>query len=293
MSVLSIIVSGTTYDLDDGVNFECTQFSGWGVAPLHRLTERGPLQHGETGIGFRLDPRVGQVKIRTIAASPSDWFARHDTLMTIFRPTDGVLKLRYTRADGAQRQIDCHYIDGLFPDSEASNGCDEFVPVQFVAHDPTWYDPAMNSATWTLAIQTELSFPISFPISFGTNNLSGMTSITYAGNWLAYPTLYLTGPLTNTTVVNTATGDKIELVYTIPAGDMVTIDLAYGAKTVTDNHGVNLIGYLSDDSDMATFSIVPAPDAPGGVNILTAYAGGAISGQSEIELDWYDRYLGV
>ena len=70
----SYITGGVTYTLN-GVNTITTRLGsesftfsylgdqGFGLAPLHRITTRGPLQHGDSDIDFRLDPRILQIPL--------------------------------------------------------------------------------------------------------------------------------------------------------------------------------------------------------------------------------------
>jgi len=92
---------------------------------------------------------------------------------------------------------------------------------------------------------------------------------------------------------NMTTGEKLELSYTVPAGESVIIDTRYGHKTVQSNSGVNLISYLSSDSDLATFHIAADPEAADGVNVLFASGLEAVFGQTSIRAEWNDRYIGI
>ena len=43
---------------DLGFEVYLTGTLNWGMAPLHRITQRGPFQNGDTDVDFRLDPRI-------------------------------------------------------------------------------------------------------------------------------------------------------------------------------------------------------------------------------------------
>ena len=60
-----------------------------------------------------------------------------------------------------------------------------------------------------------------------------------------------------------------QLNYDIAAGEVVTFDLRYGVKEVSNNFGTNLINFITDDSDLAVFSIQPDPIVADGINTFS------------------------
>jgi hypothetical protein len=122
---------------------------------------------------------------------------------------------------------------------------------------------------------------------------SGKLFITYVGTWLSYPKIIITGPLNDAVITHQETGEKLQLDYNIPAGRIVTIDLAYGVKTVKDDLGVNLIGVLSSDSDLATFHIAPDPEVTGGLNHISVVGTGEAVGTTQVEVQFLNRYFGI
>jgi hypothetical protein len=132
--------------------------------------------------------------------------------------------------------------------------------------------------------------PPKLHVDYVTDNVQ---AIAYLGTWLTYPKIIITGPLNDAVITNQETGEKIELDYNIPAGRIVTIDLAYGVKTITDDLGVNLIGVLSADSDLATFHIAPDPEVTNGLNHIAITGTGESIGTTQIEIQFYTRYIGI
>jgi len=84
----------------------------------------------------------------------------------------------------------------------------------------------------------------------------------------------------------------VALDYTIPSGEVVTIDLTGPAKTVVDDSGVNHIDKVALGSSLGTLALVPAPGAPGGANRVTA-GGLGTTGVTAFELRRHDRYWGI
>jgi len=84
----------------------------------------------------------------------------------------------------------------------------------------------------------------------------------------------------------------VALDYTIPSGEVVTIDLTGPAKTVVDDSGVNHIDKVALGSSLGTLALVPAPGAPGGANRVTA-GGLGTTGVTAFEIRRHDRYWGI
>jgi hypothetical protein len=165
--------------------------------------------------------------------------------------------------------------------------------LRFIAHDPIFFNPTQICVSWVLTPNDELSFPISFPISFGGLIINSTLNIVYTGTWMSYPLIRMYGPIAGCTITNSATGQKITFNYTISAGEYVTITLNYGNKTVLNNLGMNLIGSISTDSDLSTFHIAAAPEAAGGLNPIVVVASGVDPLITRIDLAYYTRYIGI
>lgn len=115
--------------------------------------------------------------------------------------------------------------------------------------------------------------------------------IPYAGNLREYPTIAITGPVTNPSVTNLATGQTLDFgTITIGAGTTYYIDTRYGQKTVLMGT-VSKLGELTADSDLSEFHIAPSPEATGGTNVF--YLNGtAMSAATRFSVAYYDRYTG-
>lgn len=176
--------------------------------------------------------------------------------------------------------------------------------MRFIAYNPVLYDPTEHivnfqegdtagfPAAFPIPLDSppELVFPTTFPITFF--KIDETLDINYTGTWLEYPVLRLIGPLLNPIITNEVTGEVLELSYALPEDDEIVIDLAPGRKTVTDLAGNNLIGVVTPQSDLGTWHIAPAPEAPGGVNTIHALASNIDTG-SAIRITWKARYFGI
>lgn len=63
------------------------QYSGFGLSPLHFITQRGPYQDGQTALDMRLDPRVVQVVIAEPLFRRMDFWDRRNDLLDLLRPS--------------------------------------------------------------------------------------------------------------------------------------------------------------------------------------------------------------
>lgn len=275
-----------------GYQFNYQGDGGFGLAPLHRITQRGTFQQGDFDTDFRLDPRVLSIPLLVMASDLSDHYQKRDAILKIFSPSNSAATLTIT-AGALVRSITVATLGGLTFDHVPGAGYDIRFIVQLRAADPTWYDPTGSTVSTSSAIAgTPTPYPKPYPVPYGVSALSGSTQISYNGSWLTYPIITATGPITGLLITNQSTGALISVPGTIPAGRTWTFNLLYGYKTVTDDLGVNQIAAVTAASDLATFAILPAPGVLDGVNIITV-TGTGTTGASATNLFYFNRYVGV
>ncbi len=291
---LELIVGTTTYNLSDDVNYTHLRSDGFGMAPTRRLQERGPLQHGVSDLGFRLEPRKIPLVLLIAEASEESYWGRRDELLRMFKPSDTPVRLRYSYA-GKTRQLDCYFSGELTFGGNGRSQWTHVVPIELYAPDPTWYDPTGVSVAFSLGAGGDsMDVPLAIPWKVGVSVLDAVRSVAYGGSWLAYPTVIIKGPVTDPVITNLTTGDKLDFTGTaIGAGDQYVIDCRYGYKTVTrQSDGANRIADLTSDSALSTFSVEADPVAPGGVNDFRV-TGSGVSTATEVYLQFNTRYVGI
>jgi hypothetical protein len=282
---------GLTYDLNDQGFYLADSSDGLGMAPFHRLAERSAQQHGETDLGFRLDPRIFKFQLTLRAATPTLYYARRAELLTIFRPSTIPFKLQFTLPDGSLRCIDCFLEKGLTFDTAKRKALTQEADLVLYAPDPTFYDPALKTVALSWNNAQGLLFPFTFPLIFGVDSATILSLITLTGTWLSYPKIIFTGPLTWPSIINYTTGEVLLLQYAISAGEAVTIDTAFGYKTVKNNSNVNLINYLSTTSDLATFHL--DHELTAGDNEISVAGAGIDPLQTQVIFQYYERFIGI
>jgi hypothetical protein len=287
-------------------------FTGMGMPPINYLSQSGPEQHGETLLDFRLQTRIIQYSLYdATACSRQGYWDQRSVWIDALRPNRQAVdsfkmgRLRKVLPNGAIRDIDALIQEGPpFTARDPGRWMEWSLAetLRFKCPDPTWYDPVTRCVTWTVDVFNGLLFyhvteaPVNliFPSSaiFSSGVLSSTTTVTYTGTWFAYPVITLVGPLSGPTIYNDTLGVMIKLNYNISVGETVTINTAYGNKTITNQNGVNLIGTKTVDSNLNLY-LAPPPIAAGGVNTLRVVGSGADDAVTSINLAYHTRYIGI
>jgi hypothetical protein len=300
MATWSILRGNNELPLTGRAPFDLVSVNGIGVATIRRLTGRSPFQDGDSDLGFRLDPRLVNLVLFANAASLAAADAYRSQLYDYLKPHASAVNLRCERDDGAIRQLDCYpvgMIDAPISDQDRIWAAQKLA-VQLRAAEPIWYDPQIKywAAVGGAATGTSgFTVPVDVPWVQTENTYIDVTvSLAYAGSWASYPTITFIGPLTSVSLENVTTGQVLDLPnLSLTAGETVTIDLRYGHKTVVNQLGDNLIGQLSDASDLADWHLAPAPEASGGINVLNLVVNADATDATGVQMSYYDRYIGL
>jgi len=305
---------GKVYKFNNRNDKFLLSFTGMGMPKVGYIKQSGPEQHGDTYLDFRLEPRVIQYVHRRGPGCNRDvyWDNRADTInwLRMNRQPSGQFnmgRLRKIRPDGTMRDIFALMEQGPVFAARSLNRWDEWSfteALRFVCPDPTWFNPVQDSKSWViesynnLIFETTLPLPSEYPdhwvlpFVFSGALVTGTVTITYTGTWFAFPIIVLTGPMNGPQIDNISTGERIKLNYSISSGEVVTVDLSYGIKTVTSSINGRLTGTVSDDSTLG-FHIAPDPEVVGGLNQISVMATECTVGTSEIDMTWYTRYIGI
>jgi hypothetical protein len=282
---------GTTFNLDGydavtGFTFNYQGDQGFGLAPMHRITQRGPMQHGDSDVDFRLDPRIMQIPVFVTTTTPDDYYAARGRLLSVFSPSNSVGTITVTTSTWA-RSIDVRVLGGMSFDTDAKVGYSLRAVIQLRADDPTWYDAVPHAVSGAAGIAgTATAYPVIYPRTYGTANINVATTFVYDGTWLAYPVITATGPITGLVITNNSTGQIITTTGSIAAGRTYTYDLRYGRKTVYDDLGNNQIATVAASSTLATWAIVT------GTNSISI-ASSASSSPAAVNIIYYTRFVGI
>lgn len=293
---LTVTVGGTdVYDLNDVARFLWVADEGLGLSPLHRITERGPEQHGDSDLGFKLDPRTIKLIIAAFGTDRATYWDVRSTLLQIFNPAAGELTLTWTLDNGAIRALDVVTSgEGSMPSSDSFKVAQQ-VGLMLRAKDPTYYDPVGKSVTFGIGGgSVGFTVPMAVPTGIGSTSIAQSKTITYGGTWRALPDLIrIKGPITDPVITNVATGEKLDFTgTTIASGAYYDIDCSWDAKTIVDQLGANQYSKLVRGSSLNTFHLAPAPEVPGGLNDIRV-SGTGITNVTEIYIQYFERFVGI
>lgn len=258
----------------------------------HQSSASPALRH------FLLQPRTISVQLwRSAACDRQTYWDNRLALHEFLRPNrDGPLTFTLRTPNGDLRSITVRADPGMvFPSVEASNNNWALEEgVDFIAFDPVFRATGLTENSMSAATQTELVFPITFPISFGTSGEVFSTgTITYTGTWKSYPTITLTGPYTRAVITNQQTGVVIFMSVAIAAGEQRIITLTPGAQSIVDQNGNNRFSDLGAGTNLIGFAILPDPEVAGGQQEITVQLVDGVAGQSDASLSYYARYFAL
>ena len=155
--------------------------------------------------------------------------------------------------------------------------------LRFWSPDPSIYDPEEQAGpSYTMA----------------AGNVNESQNLTYAGTWREHPVMVITGPLDYIVIRNEDTGEFIQIDYELPSGEYIYIDLTPGNQIVEHriavaDIGTNIIGAITPDSDLQSFHLAPDPEATGGVNEITISGENSDGVNTDFEISYYNRYIGI
>lgn len=271
------------------------QISGLGIPPNRHQSSRSPYQHGASYLGTLYDPRIIQIAIVQNGCSREELWSFRQYIVERLNALVSPLRFRVVfDGSGDVRELrGIVYATGYGLEVADQRGpTQQTAAFRLIAYDPMWWAYPEQSVSPALTVVSGLIFPIEFPIIFGATWISETQVVTIGGTWNVYPTIVITGPMRNPLIENITNGLKLELTYKIANGEVVTISTEFGNKVITNADGDNLIGYLTTDSDLATFRLDPPPVATDGENVL-GFFGNECTAASAITVSWYNRYLGL
>lgn len=292
MAMLSAIIDGVETSLDDGSLCLLVGHDGWGMMPVERYTSRGPLQDGDTDIDQQLNARVGALALKLPSTDLDTMYTLRQTLVRLFSPANTIV-LKFAMPYG-DRYISCRYLDSMGMAWSPRSWAAQNVAVQLRAANPLFYDLSAAALTFGNSGGGGGVIPLPVPTPIGTSVLDETVAVNYAGNWGSYPSLIrITGPITDAVIENLTLGLKLDFGgNTIADGHYIDIDLRYGVKSVLYDGITRRVDWLSTDSDLSTWRIGAAPEAPGGVNSLQV-TGTGVNGNTKIQISYQNQYLGV
>ena len=294
VSSVSVLVAGTETSISDGTLCWYEAEDGVGMPDVERFTEHGPLQRGESDLGFRLLPRSIQLVLR-VSGDEVAQEAKRARLLRLFKPRRAPIQLRFYLASGAVRQIDVTYAGNLSFPSKDRNGDSLKVGLTLRAADPAFYDPTPVSFPFALgAGGDQFEIPLEVPIPIGSSTIDQTRVLPYDGDLESYPIIRILGPVASPIIRAQAIDDDgqasswtLDFTGTTPAaGAYLDIDPRYGSKTIKDQTGALRIAALVEaTSDLAACRIVAGSTS-------VRVTGSGANEQTEVLFVYYACYHG-
>ena len=244
---------------------------GMGLPEPEFFTSHGPYQNGETVENQRWRARILTIGVDMAGTDDTTYQAARRALASILRAIHEPMYFVLTLADGTERYLDVRYAGQLSMPTKSSAGVYRTsTAVPLIAHQPMWYNPA--GTVWSFALgsgEGVWGFPLPFPEGFGASTLDVTVTRQYVGTEPVFPRVIIYGPCKDFLLENLTTGEKLDLTgTTVAGGEIVTVDLRYGRKSVASVGGTtDLADFLANDSDF-TWHLAPHPEAPDGQNTL-------------------------
>lgn len=288
--------------------------SNTGIPPVKFIEDFGVQQNGSTVRDWRINPRTLQFDI--FLQGDDCCYTRGELLAQIIndiRPNRGATRnkpgwVRFLNDNVKMMEIPAFILQG--PSGNYNYGGDigkyqVSDSLQFYCPDPIWREVDQQSITVTqgepleeescipdcLLAGEHASDPDAFCL-FSEVYFIESLEIEYLGTWNGDQIdITFVGPMSNPVIRNVTQDTQINMTYTIPAGDYVTITIRPEYVTVIDNNGTNLIGTISSISDLVDFVLLsPGEITPDGTNVINVVATGAAA-ETEIIMAWWVRHI--
>ena len=285
-----------TYQLSNGQPFDVVSIKGIDIAKVEPITERGPLQDGETDKDMRLAPRVVQLVLQANTSVDFPHEVNRALFNRIFTPASQLGRLQITYDNGNVYQIYARPLGDAGVGRSLAEDLHMIAGLAFECPDPLWFNP--NGYTIGFGISGGggiFAVPTPVPTPLGSANLNQTITIDYIGTYKEFPVITVIGPVTNLIITNLVTNKKIDFTgFTIPAAHYYTIDLRYGRKFIYKDGVTSDIrtGETTTDSNLSTWALESDPTAPDGENPIKVQ-GSTITSATQINLAYYDRFSGI
>lgn len=291
-----LIRNAVTWPLSDSVPLEVVSIDGIGNATVTPLTEQGPLQHGDSDLDFRLEPRIINLVLQAHADEVYSYRSIRELINRLFNASNAVLTLRVLFDDNIIRDIDVRSLGIPGFSSSIQQEILTGVGVQLRAANPLFYDPVGVSVTFGLSGGgSAFTVPTPVPTPIGASTIDQTIDITYDGTFDTKPIITIYGPATDPVLTHLTTGDVLDFTgISIPNGSYYTLDLRYGRKLVYKNGDTsdNRIAELTDASNLDTFGVVADPTVPDGINSIR-FTATSVNTATQVYVNYFDYYTGI
>lgn len=111
----------------------------------------------------------------------------------------------------------------------------------FFCPDPRYYSDTATTASMSPQPALGRTYNRTYNLVYGGGSISTSTTITNSGSWTTYPTITISGPVTNPTIGNITTGQYMTVNYNLTNTDSLVIDLDQKLITLNGSSARNLV----------------------------------------------------
>jgi hypothetical protein len=277
-------------DVRGGV--ELLGHDGTGLPPLEVHHRKAPFQRGQTVIAARKMVRHFVTYHGIDCDSLPQLLSLQRQIAAIIDGELGQGVMTVETALGDTRAIGCVMVQGGDWTKDGLTMFARQFTLTWEADEPTWYDPADQVLAFASvsAGGGGLMFPQAFPWSFGVGQATiGVdTLLDYPGSAATQPLFVLTGPLAGPVLLHVEQQKQVYFpAYTVPAGQTLTVDFRWGAKTAVQTGPLgtfNVISQMASDSQFWEIK-------PGVLNHVLVAAGPGSTGTAVMH--FLARYNGL
>ncbi|WP_329318001.1 hypothetical protein [Streptomyces sp. NBC_01262] len=163
--------------------------------------------------------------------------------------------------------------------------------LEFHATDPRWHDDTPQQVTLPLDISQDaegFKAPLVAPITTGIADPETRPGwVTNTGDLPAWPSIKITGPVSNPRVWIVETGQALELSITLGVGEYVQMDTRPGTRWVLRNGSGNASSALTTSSRLDLFTI------PAGKTSEVRWTATDYTNTSRLAIAWRDAYTAL
>lgn len=266
--------------------FILQRIEGTGEVGVNIQSQKSPNQDGATFLGAKFEPREIFVQLAILTNDSREVFKFRQQIQELFNPKLGEGTLTYFTPQGEYTiKAIC---DGT-PAFSNYNGDNIQCQINFLCHDPFWYDFMEESYVFNAPYLPLFEFPFfsdsDSEIEFGLEQEE--ISIMNMGTVYTPLIIEFDGGIKNATLTNLTTGEYITINKELLVGEMLTIDTSFGSRKVklqnTGGEESNGFKYITLDSKF--LQLVE------GENEIKYVA--EADGNVTVRLKWVTRYLGL
>lgn len=264
-----------------------SSFGSLGSSNIEYQMYTGYLQDGGNVTGYRLDDKQLNLTLSSIEFKDRQaYITERETLYRFFSPLCSPFTFEVSYRDGEKRTLSNLYLQNVLPNEYQPNIFLINDSFSFIAKQPYWLG-VEKTLSVSETTDTQLVFPITFPIVFGTSGVRYTGTYSYQGSYKAYPKITLTGAYSTARITLVNKGITIYMEQSVSSSSIRTINLNPNNRYIVDGSGNNKASDLGLNSNLSDFYIEPYDN----VEIEAIFYG--YSPETNLSITLQETYLGI